>query len=75
MSEKAEKDQAPAQAQTPDLAAERRAAYAEALKEERRGYEVRGLTDRVKQVDAQLAQFEGKPKGRTSNKRDTAAED
>jgi hypothetical protein len=62
MSEKSEKD----------AAAERRAAQVAALKEERRGYEVRGLTDRVKQVDAQLAQFEEKPKGRSASKRDTA---
>lgn len=58
-----------------DAAAERRAAHVAALKFERAGYERRGLTDRVKQVDAQLAQFEDKPKGRTATKRDTAAED
>lgn len=34
--------------------AERRKAYIEALREERRGYEARGLADRVKQVDAAI---------------------
>lgn len=33
---------------------EQRKAYIEALREERRGYEARGLPDRVKQVDAAI---------------------
>lgn len=53
-----------------DAAAERRAAHVVALEFERIGYERRGLTDRVKQVDAQLAAL-GKPKGRSASKRET----
>ncbi|MFJ6348664.1 hypothetical protein ACIQKB_04205 [Streptomyces sp. NPDC092046] len=33
-------------------------AYMDALQRERAGYEMRGLTDRVKQVDAELKRFE-----------------
>mgnify|MGYP000978960847 CR=1 FL=1 len=29
--------------------------YLDALQEERRGYEIRGLSDRLKQVDAEIA--------------------
>ncbi|MFI8962053.1 hypothetical protein ACIGO8_08050 [Streptomyces sp. NPDC053493] len=32
-------------------------AYMDALQRERAGYEMRGLTDRVKQVDAELKRF------------------
>jgi hypothetical protein len=53
-------------------AAERRADQVRALKEERAGYVSRGLKDRVAQVDAELARFEEKPKGRTSTKRESA---
>lgn len=53
-------------------AADARAAQVRALEEERRGYEVRGLKDRVAQVDAELAKFGKAPKGRsTSTKRET----
>lgn len=38
-------------------AAERRAAHVAALRAERDGYERRGLTDRAKQVNAQIAAF------------------
>ena len=40
-----------------ESAAERRAAHVAALRAERDGYERRGLTDRAKQVDAQIAAF------------------
>ncbi|WP_433232394.1 hypothetical protein ACQP2H_10520 [Micromonospora sp. CA-248260] len=44
--------------------------WLEALQEERRGYEVHGLTERVKEVDnairAHLTAKNGKPEGRTS---------
>lgn len=42
-------------------AADQRAAYVRALKEEREGYVKRGLDDRVAQVDAELARFEQAP--------------
>ncbi|MBK6556212.1 MAG: hypothetical protein IPG16_03000 [Comamonadaceae bacterium] len=45
---------APTEAET---AAERRAAHVAALRAERDGYERRGLPERVKQVDAQIAAF------------------
>lgn len=43
-------------------AAARRADYVRALKEEREGYVRAGKTDRVKQVDEQLAAFGQAPK-------------
>jgi hypothetical protein len=45
---------APTEAET---AAEQRAAHIAALRAERDGYERRGLPDRAKQVDAQIAAF------------------
>ena len=53
-----------------NTAAARRAEFVAALKEERRGYEVRGLADRVKQVDEALAAFGEKPRGRKQSKDD-----
>lgn len=47
-----------------DLAAERRAAAVASLEEERRGYERRGLVERVKQVDVELAKLTDSVKGR-----------
>jgi hypothetical protein len=49
-----------------------------ALKRERAGYETRGLTERVKAVDAELHKLgvdeSPKPKGRTQRPQQTAAE-
>jgi len=67
-----EKQAGPGQTSTANPAAERRAAYVAALREERRGYEVRGLADRVKQVDAELARFDSAPKGRKARAIDEA---
>lgn len=72
MSEKDEKAQGPGQVQTPDDASARRAAHVSALEEERRGYEVRGLKDRVAQVDSELAKFGKAPKGRSAKPADKA---
>ena len=47
-----------------EQAAAKRAAWIAALEEERRGYEVRGLTDRASQVDAQIKAAQSKPRGR-----------
>lgn len=47
-----------------EYAAAQRAAHVEALKAERDGYKTRGLTDRVKEVDAEIKRAEGKPTGR-----------
>lgn len=56
-----------------DDAAIRRASEVRALEEERVGYVARGLTDRVKQVDAEIARLQGEPpKKRTSRKTTTA---
>ncbi|MBK8640629.1 MAG: hypothetical protein IPN92_21040 [Chromatiaceae bacterium] len=52
-------------------AAEKRAGYVAALKEEREGYVKRGLADRVAQVDAELARFDAAPKKRTAAKKTT----
>jgi len=54
-------------------AAAQRADYVRALKEERAGYVMRGLTDRVAQVDEQLARFGEAPVKRTAPRRDKAA--
>jgi hypothetical protein len=63
--DKAEKEFGPGQVPTPGRsAAEQREQYVEALKVERAGYADRGMTDRVEAVDAELARFEEKPKGR-----------
>lgn len=60
-----EKQYGPGQVPTPGKsAADQRAEYVQALRNERTGYEARGLSDRVKAVDAELARFEEKPKGR-----------
>lgn len=59
-----EKQKGPGQTPTPNDAAARREAHVAALREERRGYEVRGLKERAAAVDAELARFEGAPKGR-----------
>ncbi|MEZ5119667.1 MAG: hypothetical protein R2686_07165 [Candidatus Nanopelagicales bacterium] len=59
-----------------DDAAARRTDYVRALLEERRGYEMAGLSDRVKAVDAELARFDAAPKKRSTPKRqNTAAEE
>lgn len=50
-------------------AAARRDDYVRALKEERAGYVLRGLNDRVAEVDAQLARFA--PTDATPAKRST----
>ena len=71
MSEENAKEQGPGQIQTPNPAATRRAARVAALEFERLGYERRGLADRVKEVDAQLAEFGKAPKGRSAGKRET----
>lgn len=47
-----------------EQAAAKRAAWIAALEEEKRGYEVRGLTDRASQVDAQIKAAQSKPRGR-----------
>lgn len=61
MSEKAERDHA----------AERRAEYVAALKAEREGYVRSGKTDRVRQVDEQLAKYGAGPvRDRTPQTRD-----
>lgn len=48
-----------------DQAAARRADYVRALREEREGYVRAGKTDRVAEVDAELARAEGRPQGRS----------
>lgn len=48
-----------------------RKAHVEALQEERRGYEVRGLKDRVAQVDAEIKRVKGSVTGRSTVKRET----
>lgn len=52
-------------------AADARAGYIRALKEEREGYVTRGMTDRVAEVDAELARFDAAPKKRTVAKKST----
>lgn len=47
-----------------EQAAAKRAAWVAALEEEKRGYEVRGLTDRASQVDEQIKAAQSKPRGR-----------
>lgn len=63
-----QKEQGPGQVQTPNDAAERRAAHVAALEFEREGYERRGLKERAAQVDAELEKFGGAPKKRTPPK-------
>lgn len=55
-------------------AAAQRADYVRALEEERRGYEVRGLKDRIAQVDAELARVQ-KVKDRTTEPQQNASAD
>lgn len=55
-----------------DTAAEARAARVAALEEEKRGYEVRGLKDRVKLVDDAIAAFKSAPKARGKAPKDEA---
>lgn len=47
-----------------EAAATQRADYVRALEEERHALKVQGKTDRVKQVDAELARVKGAPAGR-----------
>lgn len=54
-------------------AADRRAEHVRALEEERRGYEVRGLADRAKQVDAEIARIKGSPVERRTPSADKAS--
>lgn len=56
-----------------EAAAQARSEHVAALKAEREGYERRGLSDRVKQVDGQIAAIEKAPAGRTSPAKKTAA--
>ncbi|MFN8185350.1 MAG: hypothetical protein U0R23_13135 [Candidatus Nanopelagicales bacterium] len=58
-----------------DDAAKARADYVRALKEERHGYEVAGKTDRLAQVDEQLAKFGEAPVKRTAPKKAKAADE
>lgn len=53
------------------IASDRRAEAVRALREERNGYVRRGLKDRVAQVDAEIARFEGSPKGRSKKAADS----
>jgi len=48
-----------------EQAAARRADYVRALREEREGYVRAGKTDRLPDVDAELARIEGRPVGRS----------
>lgn len=70
MSEK--KQVGPGQTATPGDAAAAREAWVAALEEEKRGYEVRGLVDRAKQVDQAIKAAKGAPKGRKSGDKDEA---
>ena len=58
-----------------DDAAKARADFVRALKEERHGYEVAGKTDRLAQVDEQLAKFGEAPVKRTALKKAKAADE
>lgn len=53
-----------------NAAAEARAARVAALEFEREGYERRGLPERAKQVDAEIAKLKGDVKGRAKPKAD-----
>lgn len=57
-----------------DDAAQSRADYVRALKEERHGYEVAGKADRVAQVDEQLARFGEAPVKRAAPRKSKASE-
>ena len=57
-----------------DAAAAKRADEVRALKEERAGYVSRGMSDRVAQVDAEIARLTGAPpKKRTTPRKATTA--
>lgn len=53
-------------------AAAARGEWVAALEEEKRGYEVRGLKDRAKQVDDAIKAAKGEPKGRSKPAKDEA---
>lgn len=55
-------------------AAAKRADEVRALNEERAGYVARGMTDRVKQVDAEIARLTGGPPRRRTAKKTTTTE-
>ncbi len=55
-------------------AAQARADYVRALTEERHGYEVAGKTERIAQVDAELARFDAAPVKRVAPKKAKAAD-
>ena len=55
-------------------AAAKRADEVRALTEERAGYVARGMTDRVKQVDAEIARLTGEPPRKRTAKKTTTAE-
>mgnify|MGYP006367882165 CR=1 FL=1 len=57
-----------------DVAARHRADEVRALNEERAGYVARGMTDRVKQVDAEIARLTGEPPRKRTAKKTTTAE-
>jgi hypothetical protein len=60
----------PGQEQTPGkTAAQQRAEYVEALREERRGYVQRGLDDRVREVDAAIRNLTAEAKPRQKSTR------
>lgn len=56
-----------------EYAAQRRADHIAALEHERTGYETRGLADRAKQVDAEIARVKGAPVARREPSADKAA--
>ena len=58
-----------------DAAAQARAGFVRALKDERHGYEVAGKADRVAAVDAELARFGEAPVKRTAVKKAKAADE
>lgn len=71
MSEK-KKQAGPGQTATAGDAAAAREAQVAALEAEKRGYEVRGLKDRAKQVDDAIKAAQGEPKGRSKPAKDEA---
>lgn len=67
-----EKQPGPGQTQTPTDPAKQRAERVEALEAERAGYQMRGLNDRVKQVDEAIRAAKGTVKGRRTKDADEA---
>lgn len=55
-------------------AAAKRADEVRALNEERAGYAARGMADRVKQVDAEIARLTGQPPKKRTTKKTTTTE-